>query len=662
MKKIYLIFVAGIWLILTTCGTTSNSGRTDWSNYPEFNNNGYIIREFEETPEAFANPMKGFRPGVDPYYWNFYYREYASVYRCVIRYSDLEATSQDSVQKIIDWSNRAWAGIEKRNIKVIPRVVLTWPLVGGDNYSPDNESYEWWPNDITQESRTSRWYSQELEDRLKYFVRKLGQAWDNDPRVAAVELGLWGYFGEHTLFSDLGDFQKGVIPPSMQKALGDAFTEAFKNKKVMTRFPTTFNNYKFGFFEDCFAHPERGMLNVINKNVWREQMISGEIAYDIESSRYGKTPDDTLRNNRYTDYVINWINRCHASSLSWISQYTQGDPSLRDNAIRMQKALGYRFVIRSAVYKETVSNGEEVRLGFKVSNAGSAPFYYKWPVEISLLDKNRNVVYKKNLDIDIRSWLPGETYTIVDNITIPNNLTSDTYILAVSILDPAGNNPSLRFANTNYYNGGRTPIGIIGINKEPQGDFGKFDNLRIDRSLQYTVGNVNSVNRTINREQGIICTFDRWYPNSGNGSVLNIRSGSETINGNSYTTFTMNGNQANEGYAQVWTMGNAATVNNLKRMKAFSFTVLGDGNDYKLSLQTTDTFTPALNYNHYHIVFSTIKGETTNYTVYIDQLVQDGEGRSRPMQFIQSNIQGLQLEPVFAGQYDLKIWDVKIYN
>jgi hypothetical protein len=64
-------------------------------------------------------------------------------------------------------------------------------------------------------------------------------------------------------------------------------------------------------------------------------------------------------------------------------------------------------------------------------------------------------------------------------------------VLALAILDPAGELPCARFAVVNYFNGGRHPIGRIGAGvavARPELDEREFDDLRADRSLHYVVG------------------------------------------------------------------------------------------------------------------------------------------------------------------------------
>ena len=157
-----------------------------------------------------------------------------------------------------------------------------------------------------------------------------------------------------------------------------------------------------------------------------------------------------------------------------------------------------------------------------VKNMGSAPFYYKWPLQASLLDPNdRSVVWQHTFDgTDIRAWMPGEGWTaptwsptseaaqyypdtnwidgIPDWTTPPKtyevsadfklNLPTGPYILALAVLDPAGQLPSLRFATSQYFRGGRHPIGIVAVNQGNGGSLPEdmvFDDPAKDNSLHY---------------------------------------------------------------------------------------------------------------------------------------------------------------------------------
>jgi hypothetical protein len=141
---------------------------------------------------------------------------------------------------------------------------------------------------------------------------------------------------------------------------------------------------------------------------------------------------------------------------------------------------------------------------------------------MSLLDKSwREPVWKATFkDVDIRSWLPGAfsdqgkgrpvgdklhagfewstgpeydvapiSNKVSENFKLPKKLPPGEYILALAILDPAGNLPCVKFAIRNYFNGGRHPLGAVGVGAncpKAELDDSTFDDLATDRSLHYS--------------------------------------------------------------------------------------------------------------------------------------------------------------------------------
>ncbi len=434
-----------------------------------------------QTSEAFPNPMMGFRPSV--YIGgSFEPHEYTSTYKQYIPYTDLEASVSDTVQTIIDWSNANWANLPAQNLKVIPRVVIDYPGTG-----------EYW-GDIPNDGTPDAWVSSALQSRLVAFVAKIGQAWDHDPRVAAVEMGLWCYWGEHNIYPQTcaGAVDGNRIPPDMQAALAPAFIAAFPDKKVMVRYPDTFTGYtSFGFFWDSFALPDDnnsgGGQGIVARNLWQTQMESGEVAYDWgDQSNLGGSPDGTLSSDSNTQYVIGFIQSVHTSSLGWVAEYTPDNGVISANAALMQKAFGYRYVITQATFGTAIAEGGALSVDFTVQNVASAPFYYAWPVGVFLLDSGQSVVWSGTLaGVDIREWMPGNSYNIQGSVT--PNVPPGVYTLALSILDPAGNTPSLRFANTNYLRGGYTPLGNVGVGQgAPSQNLPPFASLYSDHTLGYS--------------------------------------------------------------------------------------------------------------------------------------------------------------------------------
>jgi len=81
---------------------------------------------------------------------------------------------------------------------------------------------------------------------------------------------------------------------------------------------------------------------------------------------------------------------------------------------------------------------------------------------------------------------PPQTYTTTGDFTL--TLPTGQYILALAVLDPAGNLPSLRFATSQYFSGGRHPVGIVSVNQAGGGPLPGnmvFDDPATDNSLHY---------------------------------------------------------------------------------------------------------------------------------------------------------------------------------
>ena len=99
-------------------------------------------------------------------------------------------------------------------------------------------------------------------------IRRLGQLWDDDPRVAFVEMGILGQWGE----------QHDPTPGNaMQKLLAETYLTAFKHKLLMRRYADHFTNYPtLGLYWDSLR--TRRTMNPL-------RFLPGEIAG--KRSRWG---------------------------------------------------------------------------------------------------------------------------------------------------------------------------------------------------------------------------------------------------------------------------------------------------------------------------------------------------------------------------------------
>lgn len=431
--------------------------------------------------------------------------EWATLTHHYIGWNELEESETDGVERIVALCNAAWRGFPAKGIKVIPRVYLEYP--GKPNA---------WPEGLAD----GDYESEQFRARLRRFVQKLGQAWDRDPRVAFVELGLFGKWGEH---------HSPRPSAAIQAYAAGLFREAFRHKQVSVRRAwTDFSVGDFAEYWDSFAHwDEMGETLQAFSNegpvgdLYLRHYFGGEVAYDWGNWRLqpGESPDLTLSEPAHLAYMLSTVRFTHCTQLRWVGDYSRGNPAAVGGAEALQKTLGYRFVIREAEFTRELRPGQPFSLRLDVVNEGVAPFYYPWPVQVAFLDpKTRKVRWQTTLaSVDIRTWTPGAHWTSprltrdgdmlradwpqespqgwqtpagvnhVEALLRPE-LPAGRYLLAIAVLDPAGMRPGLRFAIANYLAGGYHPLGYVGVGGAAGGalepDY-PFFRAGIDPSLSY---------------------------------------------------------------------------------------------------------------------------------------------------------------------------------
>jgi hypothetical protein len=461
--------------------------------------NGWVTVAPLEFQGAINNPLKGFR--------DYKQDGYGLLKRQYIKWNDIEVSADDTVERIIAHTNRITEIKGKRfedlNVKLVPRVYLDWDGSSGKQH---------WPADL----HTFDYDSPDFQERLRRLVVKLGQAWDEDPRVCAVQMGLIGYWGEH---------HSPAPTAAQRRLLAEAFQKAFQNKPVLVRHnDAEFMQAGFGIYYDTFANISREppggpegqfpwQATHVYRDTWKRAPIEGEVEYNWQKQResarpaetFGRTPDETMTAPAYRRYMIDKIRRYHASYLGWIANYDTSSREVLAGAAELQKAFGYRFVLDSASYPLTVQPGKEFTVKLSVRNTGSAPFYLDWPVAVGLLDPaTKEPVWSAPLSgVDIRKWLPGEDWDSAafayrrpavahhpeGRATLPQDSKPGQYLLALAILDRQGGMlPSARFAIANYFRGGWHPLGFFGVGEAPKAaalENVKFDSPAFDDSLHY---------------------------------------------------------------------------------------------------------------------------------------------------------------------------------
>lgn len=452
---------------------------------------------------ALQNPLKGFTAESNGSH------EWATLSHKYIRWNELEDDVSHGMARILAVTDQKFGGAREHNIKVIPRVYLHW--------AAPHEKY--WPADMMTDDYTSP----QFQARVTRLIERLGVAWNNDPRVAFVEVGIFGKWGEH---------HSPDPTLQLQTLVGNALQAAFPDKLVSVRHMwEEFQGFGFGEYWDSFAHHQQtwghgseiAAVNHVDQR-YLSTYIGGEVAYNWGSSdiQPGDSPTDSVSDPFHRDFIENSIRWLHCTQLRWIANYDQSDPVARAGAEILQRAMGYRFTLDKAAFTRSIQDDGKLSFSAAVTNEGSAPFYYDWPVQLALHDPvTRDVVWSTTLSgVDITAWAPGSQWTEPEweplgnwpgtaasnawssaahewamqpktntvNVEVPVTAPAGEYVLSLSILDPANMRPNLRFATSHYWDGGWHPLGLVAVGQSGGGPLPAgtvFDDPLADTTIEY---------------------------------------------------------------------------------------------------------------------------------------------------------------------------------
>lgn len=122
----------------------------------------------------------------------------------------------------------------------------------------------------------------------------------------------------------------------------------------------------------------------------------------------------------------------------------------------LQKRMGYRYVLEEGYFTQAAKAGESFRVALTLHNDGFAPAQNPRDAELVLADKGGKVLGTWPLKSDPRFWMPGETVSIDQTISLPAGISGDV-TLYLNLPDPCEtlrSNPlySIQLANVGTWN------------------------------------------------------------------------------------------------------------------------------------------------------------------------------------------------------------------
>lgn len=435
----------------------------------------YGITKFHPKPasDVLNNPYMGFAPDASG-------GPYPQPHRLVyfnVTWKELEPEKGNYLFETIERVNQFEYWHDK-GVSIIFRIVLDYPQLEKHKDIPDwlyeeiDADGTWYNIDYGQGFSPNYSNSKLIAEHQK-LLQAIGERYNSDNRIAFVELGSLGHWGEwHT------KDEEGIFKPFPKLEVANQYIQhylaAFPDKHLLMRRPHELaKENHMGLFNDMFGdyeHTVSNFLDWIHKGYtfwltdedmpampeyWIYAPSGGEFAYSDDEEKY--------LNNESIKETLTQLSNSHSS---WFGPSSPADipygGAYQKNIDTFLKTIGYRFVLATESHPKKATPGSSISIDMLWKNTGIAPFYFNWPLELSLSDSNGNIVYQMKANEDIRKWLPGNIHS-KQILRLPGDLSVGTYTLCVAILDPNTNNPGVELAIGSKRSDNRYSLGSIEV-------------------------------------------------------------------------------------------------------------------------------------------------------------------------------------------------------
>ncbi|WP_187434541.1 DUF4832 domain-containing protein [Paenibacillus methanolicus] len=363
-----------------------------------------------------------------------------------------------------------------QGVKINLRIVLDYPSDVSHMDIPDwlyeeiDEAGVWYDDEYGQGFSPD--YANTILIRYhERLIAEVARRYNADPLIAFVQLGSIGHWGEwHTM--DEGENPIDFPGQRVTDQYAGHYVRYFTNKPLLMRRPHEIAlNHKMGLYNDAFGKRDATVDGFYD---WYK---NGYVSW-LTQKKEPAMPDfwkNAPSGGEFSANVLNYFSdaqiketlyQAQLTHVSWMGPNSPvraeaGGP-LQANIDRFLKTIGYRFVLYKTVYEEIRKPGDTLHIRLLAKNKGIAPFYFRWPLELTLADASGKVVSSIRSGADIRKWLPGTNEAIV-HLPIARGLAPGTYELSAAIVDPVTGQPGIDFANEGRTTDGRYKIGELEV-------------------------------------------------------------------------------------------------------------------------------------------------------------------------------------------------------
>ncbi len=431
-----------LWVVaaLVVCGVLAYAAlcpRTSEKSYPQ-------------GAKPVSNPLKGWARWGE----NLSSAEGASLAYVAIYWRDIEPTegSYDFAALEKQWHFNQWA---TQGVHLILRVVADEP--GKEKhmdipqwlYEAMDGDGTWYNNDYGQ-GFSPDYESPVFQAAHARLLRALGERYDGDPRVAYVELGSLGHWGEWHVHTNSGI---SAFPTSdVTDGYVKDYVDAFPHTPLLMRRPyEAVNRYGLGLFDDSFGKESselrfaswvtEGYVSDQNgeplpacPSFWQKAPSGGEFSSAIDL--------ETLLTDDF-DRALSYLRFMHTTWLGPHSpRQSKLSPAAWENAQRLEQEMGYCFTLRRATLRTWPGAIHQLTLQFE--NIGIAPLYADWPLRLEIRDATGHPIATRDYPAPTSTWLTSGTLRLM----LPHYVGgSTTPTLWIGFVDPLTLHCRLTLAN-----------------------------------------------------------------------------------------------------------------------------------------------------------------------------------------------------------------------
>lgn len=409
----------------------------------------------------------------------------ANIYHVYVPWRVIESSDQ-----VFDWTLVEQTFLDPithadPSASVVMRVVADYPdgpssglddhYTGGDNHRDYPLFLEQAPLHIARNSYSScdgdgpgvapDWNDPEFINQASELVTALGQHFDGDPRITAIQVGLLGLWGEW--------HQSGCAQLAPANAVKNAVKQAYDTAFVQTPLQTRYARdpdvvgVGFGFHEDYFPsfttlciygfpscsdtgdwNLEYGLANVVPaaRDNWQVNPISGESPLTSQKNTWVNDEAD----------VTTVLSDYHFSFLGPAGKHEESGNAAVMN--RLANQLGYRLQLNQVDIASPIITPTAL-VSMSGINIGSAPPYHAYQLALDWVDGSNQTVTTWVWTDPLNDWLPDVGINDQQNFSV--NLPNGSYSLRAygRAVHPAGRPISL--ANGNRDAQGRVMLGEV---------------------------------------------------------------------------------------------------------------------------------------------------------------------------------------------------------